>query len=120
MTERSLIKKSSPLCTFSAKATVHDNPKRHFEGFLWVNEFMTYPFCVNCIGTSMLCDDERRRSPAISAKRAKSVSRSWSAKRGERRDSDKRTSSNFLTSSNDAWNEKKMEKILFINLKNVS
>lgn len=71
---------------------------------------MTYPFCVNSIGTSMLCDDERRRSPAMSAKRAKSVSRSWSAKRGERRDSDKRTSSSFFTSSNGACSDKKEER----------
>lgn len=64
----------------------------------------------------MLCDEERRRSPAMSAKRAKSVSRSWSAKRGERRDSDKRTSSSFLTNSNGAWNEteKKSNKISFM------
>lgn len=87
----------------------------NFEVFCDSAKFMTYPFCVNCTnGTSMLYDAERRRSPAMSAKRAKSVSRSWSAKRGERRDSDKRISSNFLTSSNDGWNEKKkMEKIKF-------
>lgn len=66
---------------------------------------LTYPFWVNVNGTSMLCDDERRRSPAISAKRAKSVSLSWSARRGERRDSERRTSSNFLTSSMAGCNE---------------
>lgn len=60
----------------------------------------------------MLCDDERRRSPAMSARRAKSVSRSWSAKRGERRDSDKRTSSNFFTNSIGAYNDKKTRKFL--------
>lgn len=68
----------------------------------------TYPFWVNCIGTSMLCEEERRRSPAMSAKRAKSVSFGWSAKRGERRDSDKRTSSNFFTNSIDGCKKRKI------------
>lgn len=51
-----------------------------------------YPCCCNTNGTSMLCD-ARRLSPAMSAKRAKSVSRSWSANRADRRDSNNRTSS---------------------------
>lgn len=131
------------ICTFiSQKATVHDfmNKKmwKNWNNDIslrfnreWSDDFncfsffcinniddlnYTYPFCVNCIGTSILCDDERRRSPAMSASRAKSVSRSWSAKRGERRDSDKRTSSNFLTNSNGVWKwEYKRKKIISIN-----
>lgn len=75
---------------------------RSIVGYQCSDSSETYPFGVNCNGISMLYDEERRRSPAMSAKRAKSVSRSWSAKRGERRDSVRRTSSNFLTSSNGA------------------
>lgn len=124
MTECSLIAKKNRLrvhYAFGGDATVHEEPKklRFMKPLGWIEAIhesialwnhATYPFCVNCIGTSMLWDDERRRSPAMSAKRAKSVSRSWSAKRGERRDSDRRTSSNFLTNSNGAWNEIKIEK----------
>lgn len=145
MTECSLIKgkKSSTLCTFYVQKS---NGSWKWNWGFWnsrcgvewsqnrshhrainclfekpsVSFRYAYPFCVNCIGTSMLCDDERRRSPAMSAKRAKSVSRSWSAKRGERRDSDKRTSSNFLTNSNGACKEKEKtveisEKFIFVN-----
>lgn len=64
-----------------------------------VSTYDTYPCCcANAIGTSMLFD-ALRRSFAISASFAKSVSRSWSAKRAERLDSNKRTSSRrFFTS----------------------
>lgn len=66
----------------------------------------TYPCCVRTNGTSMLCD-ALRRSPPISANLAKSVSRSWSANRADRRDSNKRTSSRRFFNSNGGWNKNK-------------
>lgn len=50
----------------------------------------------------MVCEAVLLRSPAISANRAKSVS--WSAKRADLRDSNKRTSSSFFWTSNGSWN----------------
>lgn len=64
----------------------------------------THPlFCwANPSGTSMLCE-ALRRSPAMSANLAKSVSRSWSAKRADLLDSRRRTSSRRFFSSRWAW-----------------
>lgn len=64
----------------------------------------TYPYCVRANGTSILCD-ARRRSFAISANLAKSVS--VSAKRAERLDSSKRTSSKRIFKSIGGYNLKK-------------
>lgn len=64
----------------------------------------TYPYCVSANGTSMLCD-ARRRSLAMSANLAKSVSES--AKRAERRDSSKRTSSKRIFKSVGGYSREK-------------
>lgn len=58
--------------------------------------FVAYPNCVSVRGTSMECD-ARRRSFAMSANLAKSVSES--ANRAERLDSNKRISSKRFFSS---------------------
>lgn len=60
------------------------------------HKIVTYPYCVNVNGTSMELD-ARRLSFAMSASLAKSVSES--AKRADRRDSSRRTSSNRFFNS---------------------
>lgn len=74
-------------------------------------EMWTYPYCVSASGTSILWD-ARRRSLAISANLAKSVS--VSAKRAERLDSNKRTSSKrfFKSIGGCKWKLKRKKKRL--------
>ena len=67
-------------------------------------QITTYPYCVNVNGTSMEFD-ARRLSFAMSASLAKSVSES--AKRADRRDSNRRTSSNRFFNSIGGCNAKK-------------
>lgn len=67
-----------------------------FENQTYEKKRFTYPHCVIVNGTSIELD-ARRLSFTISANLAKSVS--VSAKRADRRDSNRRTSSNFFLRS---------------------